>query len=121
MGSEDDPRALLDRVANRGERLLNARVVFNASFAGLGIRVSERNVEIEPHENSFARDLEIPDGTDVGDHWTQAPLRAMWSVRSIIRAEKPDSLSYQERTFTKFPSSTLVIERSIVELFSQPL
>ena len=36
------------------------------------------------------------------------PLRAMKLVRSSMRAEKPDSLSYQERTLTKLPSSTVV-------------
>src|SRR5579864_5312388 len=54
MAGDDRGAAVFNRVTNRGQGFANARVV--ADHAGL-----QRNVEVNPDEEAFARDVEIAD------------------------------------------------------------
>ena len=55
MRSENDFRALLDRIFNRRHRAANARVV-------LDVPVFNRHVEIHADKNSFSLDVDVFDG-----------------------------------------------------------
>src|SRR3954468_22731772 len=99
MGGQHQPRAVPKRVFNSGKCLADARVV--GDVPGL----IQRHVEIHPHEDALALQVQVPDGK-LG-HRSQAFL-AMNLMRSRTRQEYPHSLSYQEITFTQLPATTSV-------------
>ena len=55
MRSEDEARAVAQRVLDRGQRFADARVVHDAA-------VVERDVEVDPHEDAVIVERKIADG-----------------------------------------------------------
>ncbi len=127
-------------IAARGLTLVygGARVGVMGAVADAALSAGGRVVGVIPkslvskeiaHDDRFTRELEIVDAFDrllrcrgvVGRTHAQRPFATIKSVRSSIRAEKPDSLSYQVITFARVPSITVVRSRSTVEELRLPL
>ena len=55
MRAQDDPRPVVDQVADRRQRRANARVVGDRA-------VGDRHVEVDAHEHALAFDVDVLDG-----------------------------------------------------------
>ena len=139
---EDDLRPGLDGVLDGGEGGLDPRVVRD-----LAALLVERRVEVDPDEDPLVgqpvallegAELQVLDRRDVvEDAHVSAPFSfaalfemktgrdgqpaATSFARSIMRLEKPHSLSYQAKTFTMLPPMTVVRVPSTVELAGLPM
>ena len=79
------------------------------------LAVLHRHVQVDPHQHRLAGRIEIVEGADPAMAGAQSlPSNA---ATSLMRQEKPHSLSYQEATRASLPPSTLVALRSTVELW----
>ncbi len=112
MREHDDPGARREQLLERRHRALDAARVADQA-------VLHRHVEVEPDQHRPARDVaQILQRAQVG-HRRALPPQSLPRIAatSPMRQEKPHSLSYQDATRTSLPSSTLVAERSTVELW----
>src|SRR3954454_1309433 len=90
MGDQDEARAPLAQFLDGGQRGLDPAVVGDPA-------VLERDVEVDPHENALAFDVDVVEG----------PHKTRWAT-SATRLEYPHSLSYQAMTLTIVPCMTRV-------------
>src|SRR5262249_61540536 len=93
---QDQLAVALEDPAQRGQRRIDARGVGDGA-------VLERHVEVGADEDALAGDVEVVQQP----HEAQRLLPTSRDT-SRMRFENPHSLSYQERTFAKVPSMTLV-------------
>src|SRR6516225_9986482 len=92
---DEHPRVLIERVTDGGEHGADARIARHHSFL-------HRYVEIFPDQDPLVAQVRVHHPQYLHDTFDHA------SVVSIMRLEKPHSLSYQAHTLTSVPSITLV-------------
>ena len=115
MGEQNDLRAVL------AQRLDRRKHAFDARRIGHGARF-DGDIEIGTDENAFAFHIEPIDGLDAGKIYIGHAVPRCHSRRpiatavSLIRLEKPHSLSYQATTRQNVPSMTCVPVKSKTEL-----
>jgi hypothetical protein len=95
MRQDENLRMLVERIANGRKRRANTRVARDRSAL-------HRNVEIFPDQDPLVAQVRVRHPQDFHDTFDHA------IVVSSIRFEKPHSLSYQAKTFTREPSITFV-------------
>ncbi len=93
---------LVERVADRRQRRANARIAGHHA-------VLDRDIEILADQDPLAAQVHVRHAQDLHDALAQA------RVVSIMRLEKPHSLSYQAQAFTSVPPMTLVRVASNIE------
>ena len=98
MREDEHLRVLVERVADRRQSRANPRIAGDHPTL-------HRNVEILPDQDPLVAQVRVRQPQDLHDTFDQA------TVVSIMRFEKPHSLSYQAQTFTRLPSTTLVSVR----------
>src|SRR5579872_1969862 len=102
MREDEDLRALLQSPTQGRHRGPDAGVAAHGP-------VLHRNIEVFADEDAFLAQVQVRQTQDLHDTFDQA------TVVSIIRLEKPHSLSYQAHAFTRLPSITLVRVASKIE------
>ena len=118
MGDQQNLRAPVDQVADGGQGRPDSHIVRDVPL------LVHRNIEIDPNENLPPSKFIVSQIRNAFFHLHTLPnssvsgnqrLLATSFTRSIIRQEKPHSLSYQERTLIRFPSRTMVDFPSTIE------
>src|SRR3569833_1726948 len=93
MRQDEDLRMLIQCIADGGERRADARVARH-------LAVLHGHVQVFPDEDPLVAQVRVRHPQDFHDAFDQA------TTVSIIRFEKPHSLSYHEQAFTRVPSMT---------------
>ena len=118
MGDEQNLRAPVAQVADGGQGRSDSHIVRDVPL------LVHRNIEIDPNQNPLPPEFIVPQIRNAFFHLHTLPnspvsgnqrLLATSFTRSIIRQEKPHSLSYQERTLIRLPSRTMVDFPSTIE------
>ena len=102
MREDEHLRVLIERIADRRQSRANPRIAGDHTTL-------HRNVEILPDQDPLVAQVRIRQPQNLHDAFDQA------TVVSIMRLEKPHSLSYHEQTFTSVPSMTLVSVASKID------
>ena len=109
VGQDHDLRTLVQKLLHGWHGALDARRVGD-------LTVFHRHVQVEPDQDRAPGDLQILEGAKAR-HRPSDQSEPRIAATSFMRLEKPHSLSYQEATRTSWLSSTLVADRSTVELW----
>src|SRR6185437_4204106 len=99
---DEDLGALLERVADRRQRRADPRIAGDDA-------ILDRDVEILADQDPLAAQVHVRHAQDLHDALAHA------SVVSIMRLEKPHSLSYQANTLTRVPSMIFVSVASKID------
>src|ERR1700690_166642 len=114
VARENDTSPALDRVFDRWQRLADARVVGDA-FA------VHRDIEINAQKYAFVLYRKIADRSNPLERVRHHDFAATSWARSIMRFEKPHSLSYQLKTLAKRSPTTCVSVASKIDECGSPM